>query len=292
MKIALVGPGAIGGTLAAWLAQNPAHEIFVCARTPFSELVVETPRGQIRAQPRVLTNVGEASAVDWVIVTTKAYDAAPTARWFPALLGPATRVAVVQNGVEHVERFAAYVNREKLLPAIIDCPAERTAPGKIWQRGDGWIAVPENAAARDFAALFSGTCFDLRVTADFVSVAWGKLCLNSAGALSALLLKSPNVTRIPEVAAAAREIVRECIDVGRAEGAKLDDALAEQVVRSCQNAPDNSLNSMHADRLAGRPMEIEARNGAIVRFGEKHGIATPMNRLLVALLKATEATAW
>jgi 2-dehydropantoate 2-reductase len=48
-------------------------------------------------------------------------------------------------------------------------------------------------------------------------------------------------------------------------------------------------NSMLADRLAGRPMEIEARNGVIVRLGEKHGIPTPLNRMAVALLRAGES---
>ena len=55
-SIAIVGPGAIGGTLAAWLAQNPNFDVTVCARSPMADLVVETPEGTIKAAPKVLTD--------------------------------------------------------------------------------------------------------------------------------------------------------------------------------------------------------------------------------------------
>jgi 2-dehydropantoate 2-reductase len=88
------------------------------------------------------------------------------------------------------------------------------------------------------------------------------------------------------VADIMRAIVRECVAVGRAEGAQLDDSIADQVVNHYRASPPDSVNSLHADRAAGRPMETDARNGVIVRLGRKHGIATPMNQTIVALLEA------
>ena len=73
---------------------------------------------------------------------------------------------------------------------------------------------------------------------------------------------------------------------GRAEGAVLDDSLVETVLQSYRDAPPDSVNSLHADRLAGRPMELDARNGVIVRLGRKYGIPTPCNQMAVALLEA------
>src|SRR5262249_14259835 len=124
-SIAIVGPGAIGGVLAAWLAQDAGNDVTVCARTAFDHLEVETPTGTITSRPRVLTDPAQASAVDWVLVTTKAYDAAGAAAWLPSLRHRETRVVVLQNGVEHVERFAPWVTAEFLVPAVIDCPSER-----------------------------------------------------------------------------------------------------------------------------------------------------------------------
>ena len=286
-SIAIIGPGAIGGILAAWLGQDPDHAITVCARTNVDHFEVETPTGTIRSAPRVITDPFYATPVDWVLITTKAYDAAAAAKWLPKLCRPDTRVVVLQNGVEHVERFAPYLPVESLVPAVIDCPAERTAPGRMRQRGASWIVVPDTQNGRDFVPLWSKTNFDVK-TDDFKTRAWAKLCINAPGAISAILMKPTGVIRVDPVPELTRGIVRECIAVGRAEGALLDDAIVEAVVEGARKAPPDSLNSLIADRMAGRQMEIDARNGAIVRFGRKHGIPTPLNEMAVALLVAAQ----
>jgi 2-dehydropantoate 2-reductase len=285
--IAIVGPGAIGGILAAWLAQDPDNAVTVCARTAFDRLEVETPTGRIEVSPRVLIDPADATPVDWVLIATKAYDAAGAAAWLSGLRREDTRVVILQNGVEHVERFAPYVAREWLVPAVIDCPAERTAPGRMRQRGPSWIVVPESAHGRAFVPLFARTNFDV-ATGDFTTRAWGKLCINAPGAISAILMKPTGVIQVDPIAELTRGIVRECLAVGRAEGAKLDDGIVEQVVDGARRAPADSINSLLADRMAGRPMEIDARNGAVVRFGRKHGIPTPLNEMAAALLVAAQ----
>jgi 2-dehydropantoate 2-reductase len=285
--LAIVGPGAIGGILAAWLAQDPANSVTVCARTPFDRLEVETPSGPIAATPRMITDPADAPAVDWVLVATKAYDTEGAARWLGALRRDDTRVVVLQNGVEHVQRFAPYVPAERIVPAVIDCPAERSAPGRMRQRGPSWIVVPDTPDGRAFVPLFERTNFDV-ATGDFTTRAWAKLCINAPGAISAILLKPTGVIRLEPIAELTRGMVREVVLVGRAEGAHLDDGIVEQVVDGARLAPADSINSLLADRLAGRPMEIDARNGAVVRFGRAHGIPTPLNEMAVALLRGTE----
>ena len=285
--IAIIGPGAIGGVLAAWLGQDPDHAVPVCARTPFDRLEVETPNGTIAVTPRVVTDPAQACEVDWVLIATKAYDAASAATWLPALCRDDTPVVVLQNGVEHVERFAPYVPVERLVPAVIDCPAERTAPGRMRQRGPSWIVVPDSAPGRAFVPLFRRTNFDVS-TGDFTTRAWAKLCINAPGAISAILMKPTGVIQVDPIPELTRGIVRECVAVGRAEGAKLDDAIVDAVVEGARSAPPDSINSLLADRMAGRQMEIDARNGAIVRFGRKHGIPTPLNEMAVALLVAAQ----
>ena len=285
--IAIVGPGAIGGILAAWLAQDPHNEVTVCARTAFDHLEVETPEGRIEASPRVLTDPAHATPVDWVLIATKAYDAEASARWLTGLRRADTPVVVLQNGVEHVERFAPYVARDSIVHAVIDCPAERSAPGRMRQRGPSWIVVPDSEQGRAFVELFAKTNFEVS-TGDFTTRAWGKLCINAPGAISAILLKPTGVIELEPIAELTRGIVRECLAVGRAEGAVLDDGIVERVVDGARRAPADSINSLLADRLAGRRMEIDARNGAVVRFGRKHGIPTPLNEMAATLLVAAQ----
>ena len=94
--IALIGPGAIGATVAAWLAQSPDLALTLCVRTPLDRLEIEAPGGLITAQPEMLTDPAEARPVDWVLICTKAYDVAGAAVWLARLVGPGTRVAELQ----------------------------------------------------------------------------------------------------------------------------------------------------------------------------------------------------
>lgn len=280
----MIGAGAIGGTLAAWLAQT--HDVTVCARSPLTDLEVETPEGPIRAAPRILTDPAAAEPVDWVLATTKTYDCAAAAAWLPGLMGPETRLAVIQNGVEQRERFPM-VPRARTVPVIIDLPAERTAPGRIVQRRSGTIHVPDEPAGEALVALFAETPIEATTTPDFVTAAWRKLAINCSGIVSAITLRPAEVANDEGVAEVMRGLVRECIAVGNAEGANLPDSLADKVVVWTRRAHPQSVNSLHADRLAGRPMELDARNGVIVRLGERHGIPTPLNKALAALLAAS-----
>ena len=289
-RIAIIGAGAIGGVIAALLQQAGRHELTLCVRRPLASLTVETPDGPVRVEATVATGPANVSAVDWVIVATKAYDVSGAAKWFDRLRASGAPVAVLQNGVEHRERFAPYVPLDSILPVVVNCPAERQMPELVRQRGPMRLTAPDNDLGRSFAALFAGTPADATVVPDFTSVAWRKLCHNAAGVLSALLLQPAGVMREEAVGETALQIVRECAAVGRAEGAHLDDNVAEAVLRTYRAAPVDGVNSLHADRAANRPMEIDARNGVIVRLGKKHGIPTPCNQMAVALLVAMSSS--
>lgn len=283
-RIAIVGVGAIGGTLAALLQLAGGHEITLCTRRPLRQLSVTTPSGSVRVAARNVTTPEDAGPVEWVIVATKAYDAAGAAEWFPVLCGQGAPVAVVQNGVEHRERFAPHVDRARLLPVVIDCPAERLSDSEVRMRGAAGLRVEDTLLGLEFGGLFAGSPAGIESVADFVTVAWRKLCLNSVGALNALTLKPAGVLRDAAMGRLAVALVAECVAVGRAEGAQLSDSLGEEILARYRAGPPDAVNSLLADRLAGRRMETDARNGAVVRKGEKHGIPTPLNSMAVALL--------
>jgi 2-dehydropantoate 2-reductase len=285
-KIAVIGPGAVGSTIAAWLMQDASNRVVVAARTPLSDIEVQTPERLLRVAPGIITHVQDASSVDWVLVTTKAYDASEAGAWFEGFCDEETVVAILQNGVEHVERFESFLPRARLLPVMVDVPAERTAPGRVAQRRSGRMIAPEGSNGARFVQLFSHTPIKVSQSNDFKSELWRKLCLNAAGALSAIVLKPAVIAHHYGVAQIMEKIILEGIAVGRAEGASLDDSLVQTIITGYRSVPD-SINSIHADRLAGRRMEIDARNGVIVRLGRKHGIPTPINEMVVALLEAS-----
>jgi 2-dehydropantoate 2-reductase len=285
----MIGAGAIGGVVASLLQATGRHELVLCVRRPLRQLVVESGSVEQRIDAEFLLRPEDAKPVDWVMIVTKAYDAETAAQWLDGLCSAGAPVAVLQNGVEHRERFAPYIAKEQIVPVIVDCPAERTSSedgDRILQRGPMSLRVPDSTLGGEFVALFAGSAADATTVEDWTTVAWKKLCHNAVGALSALLLKPAGVLRDEAIGEVALEMLRECIAVGRAEGADLPDAFAEEVLLACRRANPDSINSLLADRLAGRPMETAARNGAIVRKGRAHGIATPMNAMTVALLEA------
>ena len=286
--IAVVGPGAIGGAVAAHLSVTYGPAVGIAARTGFHDLEVETRDGLLRTTPKVMTDLRDATRADWVLIATKTYDSASTAPWIQALADRDTRIAVMQNGVEHIERFERYVPREQLLPVVVDLPAEHRGPGRIVQRGKALLTVPATPDGTSFAELFSGTPITVQVAEDFCTAAWTKLAFNVTGAISAATLAPRLDVAYEPTERLVRQVIGEAAAVGVAEGARLPATLADEIVAALSASTSEHPNSMHADRLARRPMEIDARNGAVVRLGRRRGLATPANAMLVDLLSAVE----
>jgi 2-dehydropantoate 2-reductase len=95
----------------------------------------------------------------------------------------------------------------------------------------------------------------------------------------------------PDIAALMRGIVLETVAVANAEGANLDTSLADKIIENQRKAPRDGVNSILADRMAGRTMEADARNGAVVRAGLRHNIPTPLNTMAFTLLQALQPSA-
>jgi 2-dehydropantoate 2-reductase len=128
---------------------------------------------------------------------------------------------------------------------------------------------------------------------DFITIAWRKLLINAiASPITALTLQRQAVLRREDVKELALALLDEAIAVGRAEGATFADDEAERTLATLFTFAGELGTSMYFDRLAGRKIEVEALTGAIVAAGARHGIATPLNKGLLALLRAiNDATA-
>lgn len=288
--VAIIGSGAIGCAVGSALVEAGQHHVLFCANTAFSGLNVTFPAGSpIVAPAEVHTAATGLGAVDWVLLCVKAQQVPATALWLQTVVGPDTKVAVLQNGVEHFEHVTPIIgNRDRILPVVVQIPAERTAPGTVLLTGDPHLVVPDEPLGLALRELFAGSRIPVKPASDFQRSLWEKLCLNAAnGAITALTERDQSVIREPEVAELCHQIVLECMSVGRAEGANLADTLPEEITARLAGAPGTpgGVNSMYLDRIAGRELEVEARNGVIPRFGRKHGIPTPICGALYALLK-------
>jgi 2-dehydropantoate 2-reductase len=286
--IAVVGPGAVGTTFGA-AAERAGHDVTLCGRRPAAPPVVELPGGGEHALAgRVLGDPSSAAPVAWVLLAVKTHQTAAAADWLAALCGPETVVAVLQNGVEHRELVGPFAGPATVLPAIVWCPSETVAPGRVRQRGPARLSVPDERAGRALAGLLDGGA-QVDVVADFHAEAWRKLCLNAVAAPMVLAGRRAEVYREPGQLALARAIAEECVEVARAEGAALGPETVDAVMAQIEGFPPDLGTSMLFDRLAGRRLEWEARNGVISRLGAVHGIPTPVSDDVARRLAALDA---
>lgn len=285
-RVAIVGPGAIGGFFAAQAVASRHHRVVLCGRRSFDTLVLKSPTGNIETGVRVHTDPSDVGVVDWVFLATKTYQTTATKPWLEVLCSRSTVVVVLQNGVEHVERVSPLVPEARVVPATVFCNARVDAPGRVVHSGGGYLVVPQSSASEGLPDIFAGTAASVQLTRDFATVAWTKLCRNvAANALTAITGQRLGILRRPDVASLARGLIAECIAVGNREGARFEDRNPDEVV-DLSTFPADGGSSMLDDRLAGRPLEHEALNGAVVRIGARHGLPVPLNGAVLALLAA------
>lgn len=277
--VALVGPGAIGATVAAAVR----GEVLLCGRTPHERLVVEREDGTTEVVPGpVRTDPAAAGPVDVVLLAVKAHQTEAAAPWLAALCRPETVVVVLQNGVEQRELVAPHARGATVLPAVVWVPAETVAPARVRVRGDLRLTLPDEPAALALARLIDG----VELSDDFATLAWRKLAINAVAGLMVLAGRRAGMFRRADVAALARDLAAETLAVARAEGADLPDAVADELVAEFASYPEDLGSSILFDYEAGRELEWDARNGVVARLGARHGIPTPVSDVIVPLLAA------
>jgi 2-dehydropantoate 2-reductase len=293
--VAVIGLGSIGGVVAGCLGAADRHDIFACVRRPLDRLTVERPEGTVEVALRSLTDPQDAAPVDWVLLATKAHQTEAAAPWLTRLCGPSTRVAVLQNGIDHAARVAPFIGGAAAVPVMVYFNGERLAPDRVRMRPVGGVAdmeVGDDAGGRAFAELLAGTSLSVQLIADFKTQAWRKLLINAvANPMTCLTLRRQEVLRRPDIHALCLEVLEEAVAVARADGAELaPDEPARTMAKLTRFGPDLGT-SMYFDRLAGRPLEVEALTGAIVAAGGRLGVPTPLNGALLALLRAVSDAA-
>ena len=102
-----------------------------CVQNPIARLILERPNDTVEPPLRILTEPAAAGPADWVLLCTKTHQTAAAAPWLKALCAPATRVAVMQNGIDHVARVAPLAGGATVLPVVVYYNGERLAADRV-----------------------------------------------------------------------------------------------------------------------------------------------------------------
>jgi 2-dehydropantoate 2-reductase len=289
-NVALVGPGAIGTTIAA-LLHAAGHQVLLCGHTARGAIELRPDGGDPIVVPGpVHTDPGDAEAVtgpvDVLILAVKATQNDAASGWLARLCDEHTIVGVLQNGVEQVEQVQPYCPGSAVVPGSVWFSAETQPEGWVRLRGAAVLKLPSGPAAETLAELLRGAGCLVDCDPDFTTATWRKLLVNALAGFMALSGRRSGMFRRDDVAALARRYVAECLAVARAEGAQLGDDAVEEMVNLFRSAPEDMTTSILTDRENHRRMEWDLRNGVIIRKARAHGLVTPISDVLVPLLAA------
>jgi 2-dehydropantoate 2-reductase len=286
-SIALIGPGAIGASVAAYL-HAAGHPVLLCGHTPRESIEVHPYDGDPVVLPGpVHTDPAEVNGpVDVVFIAVKDTQNEQAGAWLARLCDDRTVVCALQNGVEQVERVGRFCPSSTVVPAAVWISAEIQPEGWVRMRTEPRLVLPDSAAAATLAELLGGAGVKVELDPDFPTAAWRKLLMNAVVGFMVLTGRRAGIFRREDVAALGRRYLTECLAVARAEGANLGDEVVDEMIGMLTQAAPDITTSMLTDREANRHLEWDIRNGVILRKGAAHGLATPISEVLVPLLAA------
>lgn len=298
MRIAVLGPGGVGGLLAGAL-QRAGEEAIVVAREPTARAIVEqglrissVKHGDFVARPRIVTRLEEE--VDALIVATKALGLEQ------ALARVATAPPIVLpllNGLDHVALLRERFVPESVLAGTIRVEADRPEPGLIVHTSPFLLVEMASryesarSAMDALVAALSGAGVSARADRPIgeraeAQVMWSKLVrLNAlACATSAYDKLLGEIRSTPELRADLVGAIEESCAAGQAEGA--DNVNPEKAIQELENAHATLGSSMQRDIAAGRAPEVDAIPGSVLRAAARHDLRCPTIERLVAMILA------
>jgi 2-dehydropantoate 2-reductase len=286
-SIALIGPGAIGAALAAYL-HAAGHSVLLCGHTPRESIEVRPDDHDPIVLPGpVHTDPAQVDGpVNVVFLAVKDTQNEQAGAWLSRLCDENTAVCVLQNGVEQVERVGRFCPSPTVVPAAVWISSEAQAEGWMRVRTGSRLVLPDSEAGATLAELLRDAGMAVELEPDFKTAAWRKQLVNSVVGFMVLAGRRAGIFRRDDVAALARRYLAECLAVARADGANLGDEVVDEIVNLLAQAPPDITTSMLTDREANKPLEWDIRNAVILRKAAAHGLATPISDVVVPLLAA------
>jgi 2-dehydropantoate 2-reductase len=305
MRIAMFGTGGAGGYFGARLIRAGEDVVFIARGEHLRAirekgLRVDSADGDFTVTPALATDdPAAAGTVDVVFVGVKAWQVPEAAQAIPPLIGPDTFVVPLQNGVEAPDQLAEPLGREHVVGGLAKVLSFVDAPGRIRHLGGpasitlGELDHRPSERTKRLHAVLSRAGIATEIPPDIHVALWEKfLFIAPLGGVGAVTRVPVGAFRtLPETRRMLVEGVREIEAVAAARNIPLKDDVVARTMDFVDALPPAGTTSMQRDIVAGRPSELEAWNGAVVRLGSQSGVATPLHEFLYRSLLPQELTA-
>ena len=305
MRIAIFGTGGAGGYFGAQLAHGGENVVFI-ARGKHLEAIqarglrVETSKGEILIQPAQATDdPTQVGVVDAVILGVKTWQVTEAAQAMQPMIGPDTVVVPLLNGVEAPSQLAEVLSKHHVLGGLCGTMSWIAGPGHIRSIGDanfikfGELDKRPSGRAEQLRQAFERSGVRVEVPPDIDVSLWEKfLFVVSLGGVGGVTRAPVGVLRtLPETRQMLEQCVREIFAVGRARQIALSDGSVEKAMAFLDSLAAGGTTSLQRDIADGKPSELEAWNGAVVRLGREAGVATPLHEFIYHSLLPLELRA-
>jgi 2-dehydropantoate 2-reductase len=303
VKILVVGAGAVGSLFGARIAAA-GHSVQLVARPEHVTAIrahglrIEgTDAGTVRLE--AFSELGQVSDPEAVILATKTFDLAATGAKLGLRFPHLSPTLLPQNGLNADAIVAASLRASSgvdpspwLVRAVNTIPVTLVAPGVVRQAGEGELILrdprashPASAAAAAFRDVLTGSDIRVRVVPDLERELWRKALVNAAINPVTALHNVPNGRLLdPPYREEAHRLLREAQQAATSAGYPFSDAEADRDLDHVIRATSANRSSMLQDRERGRPTEVDAISGELLRRAAAHGIDLPATRVVIAQL--------
>ena len=296
-QVLMVGAGSVGGFFGAHLAKNNPNVSFLLrpmtlAAVKQNGLTIRSASGSFTVHPPAASELRDLPKPDLIILSVKAYDLDEVMTQLDPVMTDQTVILTLQNGVDTEDRLIARWQRDCVVGGIAFIYSKIASPGVIDHYKKGAVTIGEIMGHKSprllaIAEIFKQAGIACQLTDDLRRSKWEKMCWNCVFNPLTVIIddKVAKALDHPEMLRVINQIVEEVAAVAAALKVPLTSDMAERVVRWTQEIRDIHT-SMYDDWKAGRPTEIEYLNGYVAKLGREHGIPTPLNEALTAMIKA------
>jgi 2-dehydropantoate 2-reductase len=298
MRIAIMGSGALGGFFGGLLARAGEDVTFIARGAHLAAIrtrgltIKSEAVGDFTISAPATDDPRTIGSVDLVLVGVKTYDLGLAAEQIRPLVGPDTLVLPLENGIQASDRLAQSLGQEPVLTGVAYVLSSLQAPGVVKHIAQGRLLLGEPSGGpsprvRRLAEALQGAGIACETPPDIRVPLWEKFILLSAtgGAMALTRLPFGPVRESAEAGEFCRGVMDETEAVGRASGIGVPRDIAGRHWQMILGLPAAGHGSMLQDLKAGRRLELESLNGAVVRLGRELGVPTPLNFAIYAALK-------
>ena len=294
MRIAIYGVGGAGGYFGARLAGAGEEVVFIARGEHLrairdNGLCVTSTQGEMLVRPLLATDdPAEAGPVDVVILGVKAEQVSDAATAIQPMICPDSFVVPLQNGVEAASQLVGVLGQSQVVGGLCGTLSWVSAPGHIRSLGDanfirfGELDNRQSERTERLRQAFAHAGVKVEIADDIHRAVWEKfLFVVSVGGVAAVKRATIGEMREQKESRRMLELAMEEIQaLARARDVDLEDDIIERTMNFVDGLPHDGTASMQRDIANGRPSELEAWTGAVVRLGEESGVETPVHEFI------------